>query len=431
MLSTDPAQAALQRLQAENDSLRRAVGELSTLNDISREIGALVDLDEVLRRIVDRSVAALQAQEGVITLVDAHEEHDLGHTLVRSMATSADREPFHLTDQIIGWMQLHRRPLRVRRGSDGVFTPYLAQERIEALLSVPLLARGSLLGVLTVYNSRRGDGFDDADQRLLAIIASQSAQIIENARLHDEEMRLREMQDDLRVAFEIQTRLLPAAPPTIDGYDLAARTIPAQEVGGDFFDYIPIDSRRTAICVGDVSGKGLPSALLMANAQATIRGQADPQRSPSETLERVNWQLYRSIRRGTFLTLFYAELDHDRHLLRCVNAGHNRPLIVRGNDVSELQGSGLAIGLSPRAEYEHIEIDLKTDDLLLIYSDGLTEGMNPAREQFGEERLVESLRRRAGVTASELVDGLLDDLRAHCGEAPRSDDVTIAAVIVR
>jgi phosphoserine phosphatase RsbU/P len=417
----------LSRLQEENESLRRAVEELTILNDISREIGGLADLDEVLRRIVNKSIAAVGAEEGFITLVD-DEVQDTGKTLIRSMATQADRGPFHLNEQIIGWMQLHRRPLCIQRGSNEGLERALTDERVRSLLSVPLLARSRLTGVLTVCNRDHGTAFDEADQRLLSIIASQSAQIIENARLYEEEKALLQMRDELGVAFEIQKRLLPAAPPTLAGYQVAGLTIPAHEVGGDFFDYIPLGTRRLAMCVGDVSGKGLPAALLMASAQATIRGQADYTRSPNETIERVNWQIYRSIKRGSFLTLFYADLDHGEHRMRFVNAGHNRPLLLRKGEVQELAGGGLAIGLHPRSSYELGEVSLEPEDLLLVYSDGITEAMNAEREQFGEDRLRDVMAGCAESSAATTVDCVLAAVRRFCGDTPASDDITILSV---
>lgn len=405
-------------------SLRRSVEELTVLNDISREIGALADLQEVLRRIVSRSVSAVRGEEGVVTLFD-DEAQEAGKTLVRSVATNADHGPFHLNEHIVGWMQLHRRPLRIDRGGEDRRFDLSPSDHVDSLLSVPLLVRGRLLGVLTVYNRLEGADFDEGDQRLLSIIGSQSAQIIENARLFEEEKLLRQIRNEVLAASEIQSRLLPADPPTIPGYELAGLTVPAQEVGGDFFDYIPINDNRTGLCVGDVSGKGLPAALLMASAQATLRGQVDPARSPRESIARVNWQTYRITKRGSFLTLFYAELDHQNHHIRFVNAGHNRPFLIRNGKPNELQCAGLAIGLLPGAEYDQGEAALEQGDLVVIYSDGVTEAMNASREQFGEERLQSILQQDAATSPAGLVDRVFDGVREFCGEAQASDDITI------
>jgi len=419
-------------LRNEVASLRGAVAELTVLNEISREIGALVDLDEVLRRIVDRSVAAVEAEEGVITLLD-EDPIGPGQTLVRAMATNVDRGPFHLNEHIIGWMQLYRAPLRLdHAGSDERFRLIASQGSVDALLSVPLLARRRLVGALTVCNRKGGGAFSDADQRLLSIIGSQSAQIIENARLYEEEQALRQMQEELRIAFQIQTRLLPEAPPPIAGYDVAGRSFAAQAVGGDFFDYIAVGPSRIGMCVGDVSGKGLAAALLMATAQATIRGQAIPDYTPSEIVARVNGHMYRSVKRGTFLTLFYGEVIPDEDRFAYINAGHNRPLLLRqSGDIEELGRGGIAIALKSDAEYEEGEVALERGEVLLVYSDGVTEAMNDAREQFGEVRLYEALHRNAAKSAGELLDAIAADVQEFVGSAPPSDDLTMLAIIRR
>jgi phosphoserine phosphatase RsbU/P len=422
----------LPRMQQQIDALQRAVEELTVLNEITRQIGALADLGEVLTRIVERSTAAVDAEEGVISLV-GEEKDDPARTLIRSMTTGVRRGPYHLDEHVVGWMQLYRKPLRVDdAANDGRFRLASAETHLRSLLSVPLLVRSRLIGVLTVCNRRDGGAFSDEDQRLLTIIAGQSAQIIENARLHEEERALLHLQEELRTAFRIQTGLLPDRAPEVEGYDLAGRSIPAQQVGGDFFDYIPGAGGGTVVCVGDVSGKGLPAALLMASAQAIVRGQAGVHRPPAETVCHINREFYRNVRRGSFLTLVYGELRSRDHLFRCVNAGHNRPLLVRKNGESlELERTGIAVGLAPRAGYETRDIHLRPGDVLFIYSDGVTEAMNTAREQFGEERLLQVLTRSAGLSADRLVEAVVDEVSAFAGAAPVSDDITVLAVIRR
>jgi phosphoserine phosphatase RsbU/P len=427
--SPDPT---LARLQAENRSLRRAVAELSVLNDISREIGALKDLEGVIRTIVEKSVAALGADQGVVTLIP-DESVPVATTYVRSIGDPADRTPFHLDAPLIGRMQLHRVPLRL--GPDDrqeLQRMLVAQAGIGALLSAPLLVRGRLVGVLAVFRREGGAAFREEDERLLSIIGSQSAQILENARLFQEEQVLLRMQGELRVAYDIQMRLLPDAPPDIPGYAVAARTIPAEEVGGDFFDFIPLGESRTALCVGDVSGKGLPAALLMANAQATIRGQADAARAPAETVERVNWQVYRSVKRGRFLTLFYGELSPETHRFRYVNAGHNRPLLRRrSGEFEELRVGGVALGLMPRAPYTEGGVELRPGDALLVFSDGLVEAVDTRGEPFGEARLAEALAEAEGEPAGPLLEAVLRRVRDHARGAPPFDDLTALALTRR
>jgi len=188
-----------------------------------------------------------------------------------------------------------------------------------------------MVGLITAFNKKVAEGYSNDDQRLLSIIATQSAQVIENARLLEEEQALMQMQKEMQMAYDIQVNLLPKTPPILTGFDLAGISIPAQIVGGDYFDFIPVEENRLAICLGDVSGKGLPAALLMANLQATIRGQTLLKPLPKDCLNRSNKLLYQSTDRQKFATLFYGILDSENHQLCYSNAEHNRPFLFSLN----------------------------------------------------------------------------------------------------
>jgi hypothetical protein len=208
-----------------------------------------------------------------------------------------------------------------------------------------MVAQGRIMGVLTLYNKKHEDGFTEEDQRLVAILAGQSAQVVENARLYQEEQELLRVQEELRLAFQIQITLLPSTTPTLDGYDIAGTSIPAQSVGGDYFDFIPVSDNRLGLCVGDVAGKGLPAAMLMANIQATVRSLALTGDPVSLLLERSNRLLCQRLQKHMFVTLFYGELDAVTHRFVYANAGHNRPYLIRAGALTLRPG-----GLRPRIE---------------------------------------------------------------------------------
>jgi phosphoserine phosphatase RsbU/P len=421
----------LPRLQQRIDDLQRAVEELTVLNEIAREIGSLVDLEEVLRRIVARSADAVSAEEGVISLVDDRDNAS-ARTLIRSMMTGVQRGPYHINELVVGWVQQYRRPLRIdHMASDTTRRMIEADPAVRSLLSVPLLVRSRLIGVLTVCNREDGGAFTEADQRLLSIIAAQSAQVIDNARLHEEEKALLQLHEELKAAFHIQARLLPERAPSIDGYDLFGRSIPAKQVGGDFFDFVPDGDGETVLCVGDVSGKGLPAALLMASSQAIVRGQLGGERPLRDTVAQVNREFYRNVRRGNFLTLFMGVLSPREHRLTYVNAGHNRPMLLRSGGVDELARTGVAVGLLPGASYEEAQLTLEVGDLLFIFSDGVTEAMNERFEEFGEARLLEVLHASRDLPAGQIVEAVTRAVTAFTGEAPVSDDITMLVLVRR
>jgi len=424
---SDQPTRSLEVLERENLQLRRAVDELSILNELSAAIGASRDVQDVIQTIIRRSLKAVRAEQGVITLV-GEEATDPTKTLVRTMASSGESEAYSPDQNLLGWMHLHKRPLVINEPrSDDRFRGVRWPETVRSIVSVPMIAQSRLIGILTLYNKKRDDaGFSIEDQRLLAILASQSAQIVENARLYQEERKLLEMQQQVRLAFDIQSNLLPSEAPVLPGYDLAAITLPAAEVGGDYFDYIRMDDGRLAITVGDVSGKGMPAALLMANVQATLRGQTVNGTGPADSLGNSNRLLCQSTRRGSFVTLFLAFLDLARHEVRFANAGHNRPYLLRADgSVEMLSLGGLVLGFMPDHEYGEDGRSLDPGDMLVVFSDGVTEAFNQSHDMYGEDRLVDALKELHGRSAREVVDGVVGRVKDFAGIHPQSDDITM------
>jgi phosphoserine phosphatase RsbU/P len=419
----------LQQLQKENSQLRRAVDELSILNELSAAIGASRSMEEMIHTIIKRSTKAVHAEQGVVTLV-GEDATDPTKTLVRTMASSGDKEAFSPDQNLLGWMHLNRRPILINDPrTDDRFRGVRWPDNVNSIIAVPMIVQSQLIGILTLYNRKRGGQFSVEDQRLLSILAAQSGQLIENARLHEEEKKLLKMRQEVQLAYEIQMNLMPDKAPPVDHYDLAGLSIPAQSVGGDYFDYIPVDEGRLAICLGDVSGKGLPAALLMSNLQATLRGQAQFGPSVHETVEHANQLLTLSIRKGSFVTLFYGVLCPETHLFCYANAGHNRPYVRKPDgSVSTLDLGGLVLGFLATQNYREAELTMEPGDLLFIFSDGVTEAMSTSREQFGEERLEELLADVGDASSDDILKTILGAVRSHTEGAEQNDDITMVAV---
>jgi sigma-B regulation protein RsbU (phosphoserine phosphatase) len=417
------------QLEEENKRLKRAVDELTILNDLAIGIGASLNSEDIMNTIIRRSLRAVQAEQGVITLV-AEQANEPMKTLVRTMMSSSERQPFHLEQSLLGWMHLNKRPLLMNNPrEDKRFRGVKWDESIQSLVCVPMLVKSELKGVLTVYNKRDSDGFSEGDQRLLAIIAAQSAQVIENARLYEGELALIGMREEIRLASEIQLGLLPTAPPHVPGYDIAGLSIPAQVVGGDYFDFISMEEGKLAICLGDVSGKGLPAALLMANLQATIRGQTLLKPPPGECLQRANTLLFLSTDPQKFATLFYGILDTENHRLCYSSAGHERPFTFSTNgESSRLEAGGTVLSFLERYPYEEEVVTFSPGDILVVFSDGVTEAMNDQGEEYGEERLLALLKHNLDRPAKTLIDKVVTDVQKHAGDHPQTDDITLIAV---
>jgi phosphoserine phosphatase RsbU/P len=418
----------VQDLLDENRRLKRAVEELSILNDLARTIGASLDPQEIMNTIIRRSLRAINAEQGVITLVDL--ENDPMKTLVRAMVSSTAHEKFHLTQSLLGWMHLNKKPLLVNSPrTDDRFRGVKWDDSIASLLCVPMMIKSELKGVITVYNKKGGSGFSENDQRLLSIIAAQSAQVVENARLNERERQLLKMQEELRLAAKIQNDLLPEAAPEIAGYEIAGKSIPAQIVGGDYFDFITMSEQRLAICVGDVSGKGLPASLLMANTQATVRGQTLVNPSARECMERSNMLLFDSTSPEKFVTMFYSILDVSSHQLSYCNAGHDSPYLLSTTAAPfRLDVGGVPLSAVEQFPFQEGAITLQPGDLLVICSDGIAEAMDVNHVQFGEERLSTLLDRLRNESAAGVIEEIVAAVRAHAGPAPQADDMTVVVL---
>jgi len=240
---------------------------------------------------------------------------------------------------------------------------------------------------------------------------------------------------ELDIARKIQQVLLPQQIPSTTSIDIDASSQSAKQVGGDYHDLIKLPSGNLGIAIGDVSGKGMPAALLMANAQASLRRYSESTYSPGEIIYRINnsiCPICQYIEEHRFITLFYGVLDPKSKTLIYSNAGHNYPLIFRANsDVcQELESTGLPCGIMEDAPYDEAQVDLKSGDIALFYTDGVTEAMNPDGEMFGAERLVEVVLRNSRLDSSGLISSIHDELSRFVDDAPQYDDLTLMALKV-
>lgn len=418
------------RLTAENERLKLAVAELSILNEVSTAVSSTASLDATVDLIVQKCVKHLKVEQGAVLLFDKLEQGSALKTMIRKVETDSGGIPLRLGDQVTGWMLKHQKPLVVNDfETETRFRTTSERGGIQSLLCAPLKLKGRLIGVLNVFNKQGGSDFSAGDQRLLSIIATQSAQVVENARLMEEQKALEILQEELRLAREIQRNLLPKEPPQVAGYGVAGHSEPATRVGGDYFDFLNLGDNRLGLCVADVSGKGITAALLMSNVQATIRGQGRLVPDVDICVSRSNDMLHASTEASKFVTMFYAVLDTGTHQLEYCNAGHNPPLMLAGgNGPVLLETGGPVLGVLPGFPYQRGRAEFKPGQTLLVYSDGISEAMNRRFEEFGEERLRASANLHASLPPDQLLETLLREVEEFRGDAPQADDMTIMAV---
>jgi sigma-B regulation protein RsbU (phosphoserine phosphatase) len=280
-----------------------------------------------------------------------------------------------------------------------------------------------------MYNKKGAEGFTPDDQRLLSIIAAQSAQVVENARLRDKENELLRIQHEMKLASDIQKKLLPSSAPDVPGYEIAGRSKQHYLVGGDFFDFIPCGDHSLMICLGDVIGKGLPASLLMSNVNAILKTQASQDPSPAAALSVANTMLFNSTAVDKFVTLVALRLDPEAHSLQYANAGHTKPILLdSAGSLSRLEERGIMLGLTEKFSFTPGQLPMNSGDMLVIYSDGITEGTNLAGEEFGEEALCRLLTDLRNLPAAQLIDHVFAAVESYIDTSKEQDDMTLVVV---
>jgi sigma-B regulation protein RsbU (phosphoserine phosphatase) len=418
-------------LQQENQRLRRALEELSILNEIAVAINSALSLDHILESIVQKCTKHLHVEQVAVLLLDEKVEEKPFQTMIRGWDTTADSLPYRLDTQLTGWMLKNKAPLLINDfEKDNRFqTPPGKTPLVHSLLSVPLLAKNRMIGLIIVFNKKTGPGFSKEDQRLLSIIASQSAQVIENARLLKEEQELLKVQQELRLAYDIQANLLPKEPPEIKGYEIFGKSIPAKVVGGDYFDFIPIDDFRTAFCLGDISGKGMPAALLMSNLQASVRGQSILNATAAQCVASCNTMLFHNTPPEKFSTFFFGILDTKTQQMTYVNAGHNFPfLFSAGQEPRQMEEGDIVLGIMETFPFKEQQISFKPGDIFVLYSDGITEAICKDGTEFGEPRLASVIAGNMNASAEELTDKIIEAVNQHTSDCIQYDDMTLVII---
>lgn len=300
---------------------------------------------------------------------------------------------------------------------------------LRSVMAVPIAVENRVSGLIYVDNPFHTNRFTERDLQLLTLIAGVAAIRVENMRLLEVQNEQRRLANELAVASEIQLRLHPATPPAIEGYDMIGVSFPCYEVGGDYYDFIEKRDGRCVIALGDVSGKGTGAALLMSSVHAAVRAHTTTRLSACEVVTEINQYIYDNTPANRYVTMFYSELDPRTHQLTYINAGHNPPLLVRTTgEVTRLDIGGFPVGITPFGEYREGWAELEAGDVLVIYSDGASESLNEAEEEFGEARMIEIVQKHRHRTAAGIRDRIDEALTKFVGNAETVDDLTLVIV---
>ena len=428
---------ALDRAQLFDMLKEQRIHEQAAVLDLSNQLLGRLDPDEVMSYLVEEVLDLLQAD--ACTLLLPGEDPD--YLVFRAACgwhkdpVSAERRAPNNEVSGPGLAMQTQQPLLVRdvRQDDPApwMPAWLRQEGFRGHAVMPLIAEGNSIGALVV-DSRHPRQLDENEVRFLQLLANQAAIAIEKARLHQEALKQQRMTEELSVARQIQLSLLPKSPPVAPGWDCAAFYRPARLIGGDFYDFFDLPGKRGewGIIIADVADKGVPSALYMALCRTVIRTTALSGRSPASSLMRASDLILQDSQSDLFLSAFYAKLDTDTGRLIYCNAGHNPTLWLRAStgEFQELTTRGIILGAFPGIELEENRIDIAPGDVIIFYTDGVTEAINPDEQEFRVHRLQEVAAAHAGSTAQQTLEAVVGAVDAFAEDAPPFDDLTMVVV---
>jgi len=403
---------------------------LLSLYDITRTITSSLNFTEVLNLVMDSVMQVTKAQRGF--LMTADEDGQLQVRVARGIERDQIRAETPYSTTIVNHVVTTRESLLTNNAQYD--DRYKAGESIimrglRAILCAPMIVQERLIGVVYVDTSMRTGTFNESDLELLKAVAGQAGISIENARLYEVAVEKGRMERELQMAREIQESLLPRRMPIVKGYELAAQWRSAREVAGDFYDVFQLPPRGVGLVVADVSDKGAPAALFMASTRGVIRTQAFSGYTAYETLRRTNDLILEDAESGMFVTVIYSMFDPAGRA-SIVNAGHNPPLLRRRADgiAQFLPRGGRAIGWFPNNPLGLTEMQLAPGDVIVYFTDGLTDAENEAGEPFGDERLAKVVSVIGDQTAEVILEYIVAQVDTFCGAMPAFDDLTLAVV---
>jgi sigma-B regulation protein RsbU (phosphoserine phosphatase) len=420
---------ALDNALLHREAERRAL-EKDVLLEVSMTLSSPLELDEVLDAILRSLRQVVRYDAASIYLVNRRTRVLEQVRQVGYPAGSDQAFELQVGQGVVGWVAKTGTAAIVPDTSNDA-RYVAARDTTRSEVATPLLVEGETVGVFNL-ESDRPDEYHEEHLELLAAFASQAAMALERARLMRDRMERRHLERELGIAREIQSSFLPKSAPQVPDYDLAGRTLPHAEVGGDYFDFIRIGENRLGIAIADVSGKGIPAALIMAGFRASLLAEIRNEFAIRAVMSKVNSLLLESSDRGKFVTCFYGLLDlHHRALIAC-NAGHNPPLLRRADGrIEYLTEGGVALGVLPGAHYDDRPLALHPGDVLVLYTDGVTESLNAEREAFDQDRLEATVQSLHHLAAREILDGIVKAALDWSGEENQSDDLTVVVVKVK
>ena len=411
--------------------------KLRMLLDITKKISRSLDLQEVLNLVMDTLDSLIPYDAAGIFVVKCADKSEVAEgeepCVFQAEAVRGydidELTNLHLKlgEGLIGQVALTAEPITspdVRKNPNYIN----ARSETRSEMVAPIISNTEVIGVFDLESDEL-NAYSEDDLQVLALLASQVAIIIEKVMLHEQLIEKKRLEGQLEVARQVQLELLPARDPQLEGYDISAYNFPTEEVSGDYYDWVQIYDDQIGLVIADVSGKGVPAALLMAFLRASLRAATHVGYSPHISMAKVNYLLWESIERNQFVTAFYGILDVTNKTLTYTNAGHNPPILLKQNgDLSFIDRGSIPLGMFRDTRYHEYYLTTDPGDVLMLYTDGVTEANDPHGEEFGRDRLAQAVMANRQLGARELISAVHTEVLAWTEGRGATDDVTFFVI---
>ncbi|HGE72382.1 TPA: GAF domain-containing protein [Candidatus Poribacteria bacterium] len=408
--------------------LQKRIRELTTLYEVSKLLTSTLDLNEVLNLIVKTTANHVGVKACSVRLLN----EKTGEMVLKAAYGLSDE--YIQKGQVFAWRGVYKDV--ISKGQVAIvydaptdprfeYAEHAIKEGIKSMLIVGLIIQGKPIGALSVYTDRHYI-FSKEQIQIFKGIANEAASVIEKAILYEERIERQRIEQELAAAAKIQENLMPRTVPNLAGFQISAKNIPSQLVGGDFYDFIPFGQSHLGMVIADVSGKGIPGAILMASARASLRAYLEDPHTVKDVITKLNRVLCRDTQASQFVTLFYGMLDAQELTFTYTNAGHNPPILFRDKEQITLSEGGLVLGVLPNTNYEEKTIKLIKGDLLVFYTDGVTEASKDDN-YYGTERLINIVQKYTYMDADEIMKKIINDVFEY-NNSSQNDDTTVIVV---
>lgn len=410
---------AVEKLKNINKTLDSKVNQLSSLFDLSKEFSGILEEERVSKLLVFSVIAQMLVSKFAVITCENSKPKVL-----------ESRIPVDELEKVLGDCLLisETEPLDEIKIKD----KYSKLWNLGIVLAIPMLIKGETKGLILLGKRLNNLDYTKSDIEYVSSVGGLAIISIENSRLFKEAIEKQKMEKDLEIAKNIQQNLLPSSIPKLKELEISAFNKTARQVGGDYYDLIKLNDNELLLAIADVSGKGVQAALLMANLQAFLKSIVKQNIPLMDASNLINDLVSENTTNGSFITFFWGKINLDTKIFEYVNAGHNPPLLLRNGEIVKFKKGGMILGvMNTVIPYESEKVSLKTGDVIVLFTDGITEAMNIKNEEYGDERLEKLSLQKTDASSEEILNAIIDDIHEHTWDAEQSDDITCLVLKVK